>query len=119
MPPNLLGETPGVFPREDLCRIARLVEGNFLGQDWAMKQTWETPCFNDSTGSGCASPLFEFIAEKRSVKFRFPEAASRHWVQTTHSRLSLLHERKGWFPNGADTLFIFYPAIGSRATRGH
>lgn len=32
---------------------------------------------NVGKGSGCDSPLSEFIAEKQPVEFRFPEAASR------------------------------------------
>lgn len=46
-----------------------------IGRGWA----------DDGNGSGCVSPLFKFIAGKRPVEFRFPEAASRQCVLTTRS----------------------------------
>jgi hypothetical protein len=36
--------------------------------------------------SSCGTPRFEYIAGKRPAKFRFLEAASRHWVLSPQSR---------------------------------
>jgi len=50
-------------------------------------------------GSGHRSdcPLFGFTAGKRSVKFRFPKAAGRHWVQGAQSGPSILQNSNGRF----------------------
>jgi len=47
-------------------------------------------------GSRRDRPPFEFIAGKRSVKFRFPEADIYHRVLTTDSVENLAIWRKGW-----------------------
>jgi len=46
----------------------------------------------DSFGSGHAGPLFKFAAGKRSLQFRFPEAAIRHRVLATQSGRGSLGE---------------------------
>ncbi len=56
---------------------------------------------NVGKGSGCVSLLFEFIAGKRPVEFRFPEAATRHEVLTTLSRPWRGYRFDGRLPFGA------------------
>jgi hypothetical protein len=48
-----------------------------------------TTNLNGSSGSGHDDPVFNFAATKRSFDFRFPEAAIRHRVQATHTRLMM------------------------------
>lgn len=60
-----------------------------------------------SFGSGHAGRLFKFAARKRSLKFRFPEAAVRHRVLPTQSchggfPIAAFHQNSG-FPNRTAT----------------
>jgi len=50
---------------------------------WADRPLWRR--LSDRNGSGHAGPLFKFAAGKRSLQFRFPEAAIRHRVLATPS----------------------------------
>jgi len=45
-------------------------------------------CAKGRIGSWCDRPLVDFVAGKRSVKFRFPEAAIHHRVLTTRKSRS-------------------------------
>jgi hypothetical protein len=51
--------------------------------------------FNVSSGSGCDRRLFEFVAGKRSAKFRFPEAVVRRRVLATESSHSAIESANG------------------------
>lgn len=44
------------------------------------------------SGSACVSPFFEFVATKLPLEFRFLEAASRHGVLPTQTRLPSFSE---------------------------
>ena len=44
---------------------------------------------------GCDRPLVEFVAGKRSVQFRFQEAAAHHRVLTTHTGSSQFRKADG------------------------